>query len=724
MLRSQLIPVERKILAVLFVALLAVAAVTPFISTESDATVIVKDGEGRAFSFDGPVDRIMTIGVGVTATAIGVDALDKIVVCDSYSKTNPDPIFDDLRQYIEEKKIAANGNIYSSGKDQLKADIIDAAEPTKGLFDREKDVVLAVVSPSYKENLSFLHEEGFKNVMYWSSVDDYGDIVDFVETISMVCNGRVDESAGQMRAVSETITETLEKADIARAKAFYVTYSGNAYKVGNVTSITTVMIEAAGGTVITKDPSKEASTIEVSLPALMQDNPGAIIFADSQVFNSEEHLKNLRTMVGNDTRIYGMDPIWNNFSIESAKGVWKMAGCLYPELFSGDMPSADAATDNTLLYAVSAIVAIAILGTVAYVSMRPSMGGPKRKVERRFKLFRSRRFVITLAVIIAITVYCVLLDLSWVSEGRSYTFQEVIDALMGKGTWSSSIIVCDINAPRVVIGIFVGAGLAVTGAAMQAVFKNPLASPYILGLSSGASLGAAISMVFVVPFISSAVSTPALAFITCFLTMVLVYNMARTGGIIRTETLILSGVAVSALLSALVSFLTFIAGEKLEGIVFWSMGNLGNADWGEILFAAPLITVASLLLITQAKNLNVLMLGDAHAMDLGVDVRRTRLFILLLTTVVVSAAVSFVGVIGFIGLVIPHILRILLGPDNRVIMPLSMIAGSCFILICDYLTHVIAPFYGTLPIGVVTSLIGAPLFIYLLIRRKKEVGWN
>ena len=340
------------------------------------------------------------------------------------------------------------------------------------------------------------------------------------------------------------------------------------------------------------------------------------------------------------------------------------------------------------------------------------------------KLSRRQGLAVVLTAILILTVHCVLLDLSWVSENVSYTFQEVIDALMGRGTWSSEIIVRDINAPRVVIGIFVGAGLAVTGAAMQAVFKNPLASPYILGLSSGASLGAAASMLFAIPFIPAAITTPVTAFITCFLTMVLVYTMSRSGGVVKTETLILSGVAVSSLLSALVSFLTFIAGEKLEGIVFWSMGNLGNADWNEIMFAAPIITVASLFLITQAKSLNVLMLGDVHAMDLGVDVKRTRLFILIMTTVVVAAAVSFVGVIGFIGLVIPHILRILLGPDNRIIMPLSMIAGSCFILICDYLTHVIAPYYGTLPIGVVTSLIGAPLFIYLLIRRKKEVGWN
>jgi iron complex transport system permease protein len=339
---------------------------------------------------------------------------------------------------------------------------------------------------------------------------------------------------------------------------------------------------------------------------------------------------------------------------------------------------------------------------------------------------KNRKLKITLAVaaLVLLALVCMFLDLSWVSGDKSYSFIEVWNSLLGNGTWSSNIIVRDINAPRVVIGIFIGAGLAIAGTAMQAVFRNPLASPYILGLSSGASLGAAIGMLFTISFIPQALLTPVLAFITCFITMGLVYGMAKVGGAVRTESLILAGIAVSSLMSALVSFLTFISGDKLEGIVFWTMGNLGNADWGEIAFAAPVILISSLFLITQAKGLNAMMLGDAHAMDLGIDVKKTRLFVLILSTVIVAAAVSFVGVIGFVGLVIPHILRILLGPDNRLIMPLSMIAGSSFILICDYVAHIVAPAYGTLPIGVVTALIGAPVFIYLLLRRKKEVGWN
>ncbi len=332
--------------------------------------------------------------------------------------------------------------------------------------------------------------------------------------------------------------------------------------------------------------------------------------------------------------------------------------------------------------------------------------------------------VLVISALTVIALVCVYLDLSWISGREGYPLSDVLDTIFGGGTLTSQSIILDTNAPRVMIGIFVGMGLAIAGCAMQAVFRNPLASPYILGLSSGASVGAAISMLFTIPLIPMGIVTPVLAFITCFLTMVLVYSMSRIGGTVRTESLILSGVAVSSLLSAIVSFLTYIAGDKLEGIVFWSMGNLGNAEWSEIAFIAPIIIVCGVLLVTQAKGLNAMMLGDVHALDLGVDVRKTRLFVLVISTIIVAAAVSFTGVIGFIGLVIPHILRILLGPDNRVIMPLSMFAGASFVLICDYLSRILISTYGTLPIGVVTALIGAPVFIYLLIRKKKEVGWN
>jgi iron complex transport system permease protein len=156
-------------------------------------------------------------------------------------------------------------------------------------------------------------------------------------------------------------------------------------------------------------------------------------------------------------------------------------------------------------------------------------------------------------------------------------------------------------------------------------------------------------------------------------------------------------------------------------IVFWSMGSLSKVSWEEMAFGIPVIAVGIGLMLMHSKNLNAMMLGDSHAMDLGVDVKKVRLLLLIISSLVVAAAVAFVGAIGFIGLVIPHIFRLLLGPDNRIILPLSAFGGAAFILLCDYVAHVITP--QVLPIGVVTAFIGAPFFIYLLSRKRNEVGW-
>lgn len=334
---------------------------------------------------------------------------------------------------------------------------------------------------------------------------------------------------------------------------------------------------------------------------------------------------------------------------------------------------------------------------------------------------RGRRTAAVVAALAVMLVAGVLLDLKWATF--DITLSDLIDVAMGKGTWAASILVDD-NAKRVVLGGFVGAGLAVCGCAMQAVFRNPMASPYLLGLSSGASLGAAAGLLFSIPLIPAAVATPALAFVTCFLTMLLVWGVSRIGGTTRTETLLLTGIAVSSMMSAVVSFLTFIAGEKTEDIVFWSMGSLSRAEWNEIAVVIPLIVIGVLLILSYGKTLNAMMLGDAHAMDLGIEAGKTRFRILLASTLVTAAAVSFVGAIGFVGLIVPHIFRILLGPDNRILIPVSAFGGAAFLILCDWLTRTVAPDYGVLPIGVLTALVGAPYFIYLLRRRRSEVGWS
>lgn len=341
-------------------------------------------------------------------------------------------------------------------------------------------------------------------------------------------------------------------------------------------------------------------------------------------------------------------------------------------------------------------------------------------MERR----KTTLILLCIAVLIVLLFIFVLLDLSWAGN-RSLSLGEVWAALTGNGTWGTDRIVNGQNMPRIVIGLFVGAGLAVTGGVMQAVFRNPLATPYILGLSSGASLGSALAILFSIPFIPLAIAQPLLAFVFCFLTMVLVYSISRSGGnLVRTETLVLAGVAVSSLISAVVSFLTYVApSEKMQNIVFWSMGSLGSVSWSDMVIVVPIIVIGTAVMLTQCRNLNAMMLGDSHAMDLGVDVRKVRLMLLVVSSLVVAACVAFVGTIGFIGLVIPHIFRLILGPDNRLILPISTLGGAAFMIMCDYIAHFVAPYYGVLPIGVVTALIGAPFFIYLLISRKKEVGW-
>lgn len=335
---------------------------------------------------------------------------------------------------------------------------------------------------------------------------------------------------------------------------------------------------------------------------------------------------------------------------------------------------------------------------------------------------RRKRTIAVFAALFVILFIFMVLDLA--QAFIPLTFEEAFWALLGKGTETHQIIIWKMNFPRAVMAILVGAGLGIAGAVMQAVFRNPMASPYILGLSSGASLGAAVGLTFTVAWMPQMLLVPLLAFISCMATLFLVYYISNVGGRVPTETLLLAGIAVGALLSALVSLLTYLAGEQMQGIVYWTMGNLTNATWENIMVVTPLIFAGSLIMVSSSRDLNAMMLGDAHALDLGVEVKKVRLQLLIASALVTAAAVSFVGVIGFVGLVVPHILRILMGPDNRALLPASIVGGAAFLMMCDYISRVIAPNIGILPIGIITALIGAPYFVYLLRRRRSEVGWD
>jgi iron complex transport system permease protein len=338
------------------------------------------------------------------------------------------------------------------------------------------------------------------------------------------------------------------------------------------------------------------------------------------------------------------------------------------------------------------------------------------KSMRERKIKRS----ITLVILLSLLLICVYIS---VANGPiEMTFAELLDAFMRKGTPLNEKVIWDIRLPRSLMAIFVGAGLTVSGVGMQALFKNPMASPYILGLSSGAAFGAALAMVLGLTLVPGNLGVPSMAFIFCFLTLMIVYSIARSHGRVPVETLLLAGIAVGAFFSALVNLLTYLADEELAGIVYWMMGDLSQFGWGDIRIVMPMVAIGTAVIFYFARDLNAMMLGDNHALNLGIDVSRVRLYVLLASALVTAAAVSFVGIIGFVGLVIPHMIRLIVGPDHRILIPASILAGASFLLICDLLSQYIL-YPASLPIGILTALIGAPYFIYLLRRRRREIGW-
>jgi len=295
-------------------------------------------------------------------------------------------------------------------------------------------------------------------------------------------------------------------------------------------------------------------------------------------------------------------------------------------------------------------------------------------------------------------------------------FRRILGSLLGETeglTAIQEVIVWQLRLPRTLLGLLVGGALAVSGTAMQGLFRNPLASPYILGVASGASTGAALAILLAGGI---AVLLPAGAFVGAGLAVLVVYTLARpAGGRPSIFTLILAGVAIGSFFSSITSFLIFLSsgGEKLSDILFWIMGGLGRADWTGIAIMAPIVLVCVGAILYFARDMNALALGEETAQHVGVNPDTLYRWILLLTTILTASAVALAGTIGFIGLAIPHIMRLLLGPDHHRLIPASALAGGCFLVWSDVLARTaFAP--AELPVGVITAFFGAPFFLYLL----------
>ncbi|CAJ38032.1 FecCD family ABC transporter permease [Methanocella arvoryzae] len=296
----------------------------------------------------------------------------------------------------------------------------------------------------------------------------------------------------------------------------------------------------------------------------------------------------------------------------------------------------------------------------------------------------------------------------------------VQDYLTKVWTVGEEAIVINVRLPRVILGLLVGASLAVAGVTTQGIFKNPMADPYILGVSSGAAFGASAVIVLGVSVFLQSISITAGALAGALIVSFLVFNIARTRNRIPVETLLLSGIAVSAFFSAITSFLMYISGNSLNQIVFWVMGALWSSNWDDVLILAPFFVAGSLIVYAYSRDLNLMLLGDESAAHLGSDVTRVKYILLGVSSLMAAAAVSVTGIIGFVGLIIPHIMRLIVGPDHRVLIPASALVGAIFLVLADtFARMVIQP--TEMPVGIVTALIGAPFFVYLLIRQKKTL---
>jgi iron complex transport system permease protein len=284
-------------------------------------------------------------------------------------------------------------------------------------------------------------------------------------------------------------------------------------------------------------------------------------------------------------------------------------------------------------------------------------------------------------------------------------------------------IILQIRLPRIIAGVIVGAALAASGVVYQGVFRNPMADSYVLGVSAGAAVGASISIIVGagVAFFGFGLVQVA-AFLGALSAMFLVYNISRVGSRVPVTTLLLCGIAVNFFLYAVVALLEVIAGEQLHAIVFWLIGGFSNVLWTEILAVLPFIIIGTVAAYFYARDLNLLALGEDQAQHLGVNVERTKQVLLMLASMGTAAAVSLSGLVGFVGLMVPHITRLVIGPDHRILFPASTIVGAIFLVVCDAIARVIAtPFASTLelPVGIVTMLAGAPFFI-ILFRKKKQ----
>jgi len=330
---------------------------------------------------------------------------------------------------------------------------------------------------------------------------------------------------------------------------------------------------------------------------------------------------------------------------------------------------------------------------------------------------KKRSFVLVLIILLISSVVVVLLScLFGASDVGAKSALKVISSIFTGESVPEyyRLIIFKLRLPRALMAFVIGGGLAVSGCALQGLFKNPLVDSGILGVASGAGLGAAVAIVFGLTFGNMLFP---FAFLGGLLGIVLVYFLALSKGKISSLRLLLSGIAAGTLMTALTSGIMILNRDSMDRVVAWTMGSLTSVSWEKLSFTAPIIIIASLILLLDAKKLNIALLGKEEAKMLGINISALRIRVMLFTSLITSAAVAAVGIIGFVGIMIPHVIRILSGPDHRSLLPLSFFGGGVLLMLSDLLARNMIP-PMEIPVGIITAVVGGAFFLYLLKTRK------
>jgi iron complex transport system permease protein len=283
------------------------------------------------------------------------------------------------------------------------------------------------------------------------------------------------------------------------------------------------------------------------------------------------------------------------------------------------------------------------------------------------------------------------------------------------------VIISQIRLPRIFLSIFVGIALASAGVIFQGLFRNPMADPFVIGVSAGAAFGATIGLVFITGVGLLGISTTTIfALLGALATTFLVYSISSARGKVSVTTLLLSGIALSAMLSSMTSFIMIFRTHDLTKVVYWIMGSLRAASWYKFNILAPMVVVLIIISGFYMRDLNIISLGDERAAQLGVQTDRVKKILLIMASLIAALAVSISGIIGFVGLITPHILRLIVGPDHKILYPTSAVAGGIVLLMSDTLARTIL-MPREIPVGIITSIVGVPFFLYLLVKSKKQV---